>query len=82
MSKFPCVFDGCSKAFETKLARHNHRRDKHEKPLRHQPGQNKPPRAGMMPNDVYEMVEAMDLPDGAHWAMIEELSGFEPGDFA
>ena len=82
MSKFPCTFDGCGKAFETKLARHNHRRDKHEKPLRHKPAQNNYPCANMARDDIYEMVESMDLPDGAHWAMIEELSGLEPGDFA
>ena len=33
-------------------------------------------------DDIYEMVEAMDLPHRAHWVMIEELSGLEPGDFA
>ena len=39
------------------------------------------PFANMGHQDVYDLVESMDLPDGAHWAMIEELSGLEPSDF-
>jgi hypothetical protein len=31
---------------------------------------------------AYELVDALDLPDGAHWAMLEELTGMEPADFA
>ena len=36
----------------------------------------------MSPPDAYEFVSAIDLPDGAHWAMIEELSGADAADFA
>ena len=30
--------------------------------------------------DVMEDVDALDLPDGAHWAMINERLGLEYGD--
>jgi len=36
----------------------------------------------MSAGDAYDFVDSLDLPDGAHWAMVEELSGAEPGDFA
>lgn len=65
----------CHKPFSTKSARKRHRKRgcgvKAGLPL-----------AGMAAQDVWDLVESMDLPDGAHFAMIEELSGLEPGDFA
>lgn len=30
--------------------------------------------------DVMDDVEALDLPDGAHWAMIHERLGLDSGD--
>lgn len=36
----------------------------------------------MDPKDAYDLCEGMDLPDGAFWAMVEEMSGAEPADFA
>lgn len=30
--------------------------------------------------DAMELADDMDLPDGAYWAIIEELSGCEPAD--
>lgn len=71
----------CHKQFATQRARDDHRHMKcGGRRSKRQP--NGPPMAGMTPDDVYDFVDAMDLPDGAHWAMIEELSGYEPGDFA
>lgn len=34
----------------------------------------------MSAKDAMNLVESMDLPDGAYWAMVEELSGCEPAD--
>ena len=39
-------------------------------------------RSGADLAETYAMVDALDLPDGAHWAMIEEITGLEPADFA
>jgi hypothetical protein len=80
---YTCIIDGCGKSFVNQGAKNAHRRDKHSKKTRQGDPYNRtrPPMAGMSPDDVYTLVEAMDLPDGAHWAMIEELSGLEPGDF-
>lgn len=30
---------------------------------------------------AYAICDDMDLPDGAFWAMVEEMSGAEPADF-
>lgn len=34
----------------------------------------------MSPADAMELADDMDLPDGAYWAVVEELSGCEPAD--
>lgn len=82
--RFTCNVDGCGKTFRSKAAKGQHRVDAHGKRskahYRRLAGSG--PMAGMAPGDVYNFVDALDLPDGAHWAMIEELSGYEPGDFA
>lgn len=38
------------------------------------------PEPKMSAKDAMEMADDMDLPDGAYWAMVEELSGCEPAD--
>ena len=35
----------------------------------------------MLPRDAYDLCDSMDLPDGAFWAMVEELSGATPDEF-
>jgi hypothetical protein len=35
----------------------------------------------MSPQDAYDLCDSFDLPDGAFWAMVEEMSGAEPADF-
>jgi hypothetical protein len=72
-----CTADGCTKSFASKRARHQHVCAVHQ---RKKPAAR--PMARMSRGDVYDFVDALDLPDGAHWAMIEELSGLEPADFA
>lgn len=82
--RFVCTIDGCGKTFANQADKNQHRRDKHGKKWR----QGDPyrrhakPMAGLDQDFIYDFVDDMDLPDGAHWAMIEELSGLEPGDFA
>jgi hypothetical protein len=39
------------------------------------------PKHDMTPQDAMEFCDGLDLPDGAYWAMIEDLSGAEPSDF-
>lgn len=34
----------------------------------------------MSAQDAMDLADDMDLPDGAYWAMVEELSGCEPAD--
>ncbi len=34
----------------------------------------------MSAKDAMDFAEGCDLPDGAYWAMVEELSGCEPAD--
>jgi hypothetical protein len=34
----------------------------------------------MSAEDAMDLADSMDLPDGAYWAMVEELSGCEPAD--
>lgn len=34
----------------------------------------------MSAKDAMDFAESCDLPDGAYWAMVEELSGCEPAD--
>ncbi|WP_397586778.1 hypothetical protein [Sphingobium fuliginis] len=81
--RFTCTIDGCGRTFANQQAKNDHRRDKHGKKTRQgDPYNRKRPMAAMDRDDVYAFVDALDLPDGAHWAMIEELSGLEPGDFA
>lgn len=79
---FTCMVDGCGKKFASKKAKENHRKMKHGIEPKWQKRQDTPPMAGLDPDFIYDLVDGMDLPDGAHWAMIEELSGLEPGDFA
>lgn len=33
----------------------------------------------MSVKDAADLAETMDLPDGAYWAMVEDLAGIEPG---
>lgn len=82
--RFTCQIDGCGKAFTSQAAKNSHRRDKHGKKARQADPyrRNARPMDGLDPDFIYGFVDDMDLPDGAHWAMIEELSGLEPGDFA
>jgi hypothetical protein len=77
-----CGINGCSRAFGDKRALHQHRCAKHWRKRPAVKPDNARPLGGWSADDVYSFVEDMDLPDGAHWAMIEELSGLEPGDFA
>jgi hypothetical protein len=82
---YTCMVDGCGKRFASQAAKNSHRKMKHGKARpqgRSGYQRQQRPLAGMSPRDVYDFVDAMDLPDGAHWVMIEELSGLEPGDFA
>ena len=81
---YTCMIDGCGKKFGSQAAKNSHRKMKHGKvtPQADPYKRRAKPMAGMSPDDVYDFVDALDLPDGAHWAMIEEMSGFEPGDFA
>jgi hypothetical protein len=89
--RLTCTLDGCGKTFADQAAKNSHRRDKHGK-KRNRHGKkvrqnddcrrHAQPLAGLDRDFIYDMVDGMDLPDGAHWAMIEELSGLEPGDFA
>ena len=81
---FSCQIDGCGQQFATQAAKNSHRRDKHgaRKVKRSPRHRDVHPMQGLDPDFVYSFVEDMDLPDGAHWAMIEDLSGLEPGDFA
>ena len=74
--RFTCNINGCGMKFHRKAEKDAHRVSTHGRASNHRP------LAAMGRDDVWDMVEAMDLPDGAHWAMIEELSGLEPGDFA
>jgi len=75
-----CTIGGCGKTFSNRWAKDQHRRDSHGKPdkTRFLRASRHPMSAG----DAYDFVDSLDLPDGAHWAMVEELSGAEPGDFA
>ncbi len=34
----------------------------------------------MSGKDAMDICDGMDLPDGAYWAMVEEMSGCEPAD--
>lgn len=81
--RYTCMINGCGKQFSSQVAKNTHRRDKHGKRVRRSNPYNGKsfPMAGLPRDDVYAFVDALDLPDGAHWAMIEELSGLEPGDF-
>lgn len=79
---YTCTLDGCGKTFANQQAKNDHRRDKHGKKARQADPHRRRVMAGVDRGFVYDFVDAMDLPDGAHWAMIEEFSGLEPGDFA
>ncbi len=79
-----CTIDGCGKKFASKKAKESHRLHKHGIAPKWSKRQERysPPMRDLDPDFIYSFVDDMDLPDGAHWAMIEELSGLEPGDFA
>jgi hypothetical protein len=81
---YTCMIDGCGKQFASQAAKNNHRKMKHGKKCRQGDPYKRQSRlfAGADRDFIYSLVDDMDLPDGAHWAMIEELSGLEPGDFA
>lgn len=34
----------------------------------------------MSAQDAMDLCDDMDLPDGAYWAMVEEMSGCDPSD--
>lgn len=76
LKQFECSV--CGKRFATKNAMQQHKRDAHGDAK----ADNEKPLSGWSSDWVYDFVDDMDLPDGAHWALIEELSGLEPGDFA
>jgi hypothetical protein len=82
---YSCQIDGCGKTFATKSAKKHHRTDAHGiKPHIPPSSQNWLARrdSRMSAADAMEFADGCDLPDGAYWAMIEELSGAEPADFA
>ena len=75
----PCKH--CSRKFVDENAAWNHARHRHlHAKLGKRPQASSPTR--MDAATAYELVDALDLPDGAHWAMLEELTGMEPADFA
>jgi hypothetical protein len=71
----------CSRKFtdDNAVRQHVRHRHPHVKGVKRA---SQPVRAVMDPDDAYTFVDALDLPDGAHWAMIEEMTGLEPADFA
>jgi len=81
MSKvFTCMVDRCGATFPNQAAKNQHRMAKHDKKTQQCDPYNR--RARMSARDAMDFADGCDLPDGAYWAMIEELSGAEPGDFA
>lgn len=81
MKNTPCPH--CSRKLADDNAVRQHIRHRHPD-VKHVPGVKRAKRAAprMTAQDAYDFVDSLDLPDGAHWAMLEELTGLEPGDFA
>lgn len=82
---FACGIDGCKKSFVDLRARHQHRCSKHWKKSKKSNCETRMdcyPMHVMNRNDKYDSVDVLGLPDGAHWAMIEEMFNLEPSDFA
>jgi len=67
----------CGRSFASLNGVIDHERMKHEQPERF--GGKRPPRR----LDIETASDiADDLPDGAYWALMEELTGMDPGEIA
>jgi hypothetical protein len=75
----PC--DHCDRKFADANAVRQHIRHRHPQIKGVKRARASAP-AQMTPSDAYDFVDSLGLPDGAHWAMLEELTGLEPAEFA
>lgn len=79
----PCEHCGRKFADSNDVRQHTrHRHPSVKLPPKRKGDDRRARRAAMQPDDAYAFVDSLDLPDGAHWAMLEEMTGLEPADFA